>query len=132
MTMQLSSIDHMPSHVPIWHLMMDDLCNPPAQRVARVLGLSLRSIQRYNATGYAPRHVCLALFWLTRWGRSHVNAQAENAASLTASYFRSLKERVTELEAHVEHLIQIGDFGSANQPGDRPPITRRRPLALPR
>ena len=76
MKIELHSIDQGPSSVPQWRLMMDDLCNPPPGRVARVLGIGKRSVQRYNATGHAPRVVCLAVFWLTRWGRSAVYTQA--------------------------------------------------------
>lgn len=69
MTIQLSSIAHAPRTLPIWPVLLDDLCQPPPEGVAHALGLSLRSIQRYNATGHAPRAVCLAVFWLTSWGR---------------------------------------------------------------
>lgn len=61
MRLQLHSIAQMPQEVPIWHLLMDDLCQPPPERVAHALGLSLRSIQQYNATGRTPRAVCLAV-----------------------------------------------------------------------
>ncbi len=120
MTPQLFSIEHAPLHLPYWHTMMDDLCQPPAARVARVLGLSVRSIHRYNATGYAPRHVCLAVFWLTRWGRSAVAAQATNDAALMAGYVASLKRQADELSGQVEHLLTIGSFGSANAPHSTP------------
>jgi len=46
MTPQLFSIEHAPVSLPIWHTMMDDLCQPPPARVARVLGISIRSVYR--------------------------------------------------------------------------------------
>lgn len=125
MTVQLHSIEQMPLHVPIWHLMMDDLCQPPPERVARVLGLSVRSIQRYNATGNAPRAVCLAVFWLTRWGRSLVHTQAHNDAQLLASYVNTLKSELDAVRSQVDHLKRIGDFGSANEPAQEKPRLRR-------
>ena len=124
MKVQLHSIEQMPSHVPIWQVLMDDLCSPPAARVAKVLGLSLRSIQRYNATGNAPRCVCLAVFWLTSWGRNQVHTQAHNDAVLMVSYVESLRSEVRSMEGKVSHLLSIGDFGAANQPD---PATYRRP-----
>ena len=130
MTPQLHSIEHAPLHLPYWHAMMDDLCQPPAARVARVLGLSVRSIHRYNATGYAPRHVCLAVFWLTRWGRSAVHAQATNDALLMAGYVGSLERRSQELCAQVERLLSIGDFGSANAASITPQRSASHALAL--
>jgi len=125
MKVQLHSIEQMPSQVPIWHLMMEDLCQPPPARVAKVLGLSLRTVQRYNSTGEAPRVVCLAVFWLTRWGRSQVHTQAHNDAQMLAGYVGSLQREVEAMRSQVEHLRQIGNFGSANDPATGPrPRTR--------
>ena len=124
MKLQLHSIEQAPSSVPIWQLLMDDLCQPPPARVARVLGLGVRTVQRYNATGYAPRHVCLAVFWLTSWGRQSVHAQAHNDAVLMVGYVNGLRSQVDALEGHVSHLMSIGDFGCANQPADDQPSRR--------
>ena len=121
MTVRLHSIEQTPRHVPTWHVLMDDLCQPPPQRVAKVLGLSLRSIQRYNATGAAPRVVCLAIFWLTSWGRNAVHTQAHNDAQLMTGYVGALVRQVEALQAQVGYLERIGDFGTANQPGDAKP-----------
>lgn len=117
MKVQLHSIEQAPSHVPMWHTLLDDLCQPPPARVARVLGLSLRTVQRYNQTGNAPRVACLALFWLTSWGRNAVHTQAHNDAVLMAGYVASLRREIEHLEGQVDHLRQIGHFGSANEPG---------------
>lgn len=125
MTPQLFSIEHAPVSLPIWHTMMDDLCQPPPARVARVLGISIRSVYRYNATGHAPKPVCLAIFWLTRWGRSAVNTQAVNDATLMAGYVSALRSQVEGLESKVSHLLTIGDFGAANEPGEL--LVHRRP-----
>jgi hypothetical protein len=117
MKLQLHSIDHAPTNVPYWHSLMEDLCNPSAQRVAKVLGLSRRTVQRYNSSGYAPRCACLAVFWLSSWGRNAVHTQAHNDAVLMASYVAGLRSEIARLEAQTSHLLQIGDFGAANEPG---------------
>ena len=78
----------------------------------------------YNATGNAPRCVCLAVFWLTSWGRNAVHTQAHNDAVLMVSYVESLRSEVRSMESKVSHLLSIGDFGAANQPD---PATYRRP-----
>lgn len=57
-----------------------------------VLGISERSIYRFNRHGDAPRVASLALFWLTRWGRSSVNAQAINDATQACGYVAALRE----------------------------------------
>jgi hypothetical protein len=125
MTISLYSIEHAPANVPLWQQLMADLASPPADRVARTLGLSVRTIRRYNATGYAPRCACLAVFWMTSWGRHAVNAQASNDAALAVGYVNSLRTEVDALRAAVKHLQSIGEFGSANEPGQR--LTTRRP-----
>ena len=86
MGMRLFSIDHLPSWVPIWQLIREDLGDPSAARIARALDLGVRTVQRYNQTGYAPKSVSLALFWLTRWGRSAIHTQATNDAIVACGY----------------------------------------------
>ena len=130
MKIQLYSIDHAPLRVPYWPAMMDDLCQPPATRVARVLGISVRTVRRYNATGYAPRVACLAVFWLTSWGRESVHIQATNDARLMVSYVESLRSQVQALDAQLAHVQALGGFGSANDPAIG--NTRRPPNALVR
>lgn len=114
MTFQVYSIDQAPPTVPAWHAMLEDLSRPPARRVARVLGIGVRTVRRYNATGRAPRSCLLALFWLTRWGRSAVNAQATNDAILAVGYVQALKREILQLEAEVSRLVALGNSGAAN------------------
>ena len=116
MSLHLFSVDQAPITVPDWPLILEDLNNPPAWRVARVLGVGLRTVRRYNATGHAPRTVLLALFWLTRWGRSAVHTQATNDAILACSYLAALKARVQYLENEVSRLDALGNSGAANNP----------------
>lgn len=116
MTIQLYSIEHAPASVPVWHSILEDLANPPARRVARVLGIGLRTVRRYNQTGRAPRSCLLALFWLTRWGRSAVHAQATNDALVACGYVEALRRRVDQLEAEVVRLVALDGHGAANDP----------------
>lgn len=104
MNVQLQSIEHAPSSLPYWHTLMDDLCNPRAERVARVLGISSRTVYRYNATGNAPKLACLAVFWLTSWGRATVHTQAHNDARMMAGLANSLRAERDRLDAEVRHL----------------------------
>jgi hypothetical protein len=48
------------ARVPPLSFLLADQVEPPRQ-IARHLGLSLRTLQRYAASGNAPRAVCLAL-----------------------------------------------------------------------
>ncbi len=126
MKMQLFSIEHAPRSLPIWQQLMDELCNPAPKRLAKVLGISIRTVARYNATGMAPRSVCLALYWLTSHGRATVHAQATNDAMVAVGYVNSLRSQVEQLQDQAQHFLTIGDFGAANDPAIGPP-TRRPP-----
>jgi protein involved in temperature-dependent protein secretion len=70
-------------------------------------------VHRWNSARVAPKAACLALFWLTRWGRSAIDAQAVNDAVLAVSLARSLREdnerlrqQLTDLEPKL-HSLQI-------------------------
>ncbi|MBX9716936.1 MAG: hypothetical protein K2X42_10130 [Burkholderiaceae bacterium] len=104
MKIQLHSIHHTPANVPYWPTLMDDLCNPPPEQVARVLGKGRRTIARYNQTGFAPRVVCLAIFWLTSWGRNAVHSQAHNDAVAMAGLANSMRCERDDLKAETRHL----------------------------
>lgn len=99
MKLQLYGVDQAPRTLPIWQLILEDLADPPAPRVARVLGVSARTVYRWNAEGQAPRCASLALFWLTRWGRSEVHAAAVNDATLAVGYAQSLRAELDRAKA---------------------------------
>jgi hypothetical protein len=121
MKLHPSSVELAPRTVPIWPLLLDDLGNPPSARVAKVLGVSLRTVRRWNKAQRAPRVACLALFWLTRWGRSQIDAQAVNDCMVAVSYATGLESQVRALQTELAHVLAIGEFGAANDPAEIPP-----------
>jgi hypothetical protein len=108
------SVEHAPQALPIWHTILEDLGNPPPARIARVLGLGRRTIYRYNHTGRAPRHVCLALFWLTRWGRSQVYCQAVHDCQVAVSYANCLEADLAQVRDQLAHVLKLNQAGAAN------------------
>ena len=110
------SVDHAPVSLPVWQTILDDLGQPHPARVAKVLGLGVRTVYRYNRAGTAPRHVCLALFWLTRWGRSQVHCQAVNDCQVAVGYASAMEIEVRTLRTQLAHVLALGEFGSANEP----------------
>ncbi|MBN9203847.1 hypothetical protein [Methylibium petroleiphilum] len=116
MTVNLYSIEHAPRALPIWQSILDDLSNPPAARVARVLGVGTRTVYRWNRTGKAPRSACLALFWLTRWGRSEVHCAAVNDCTTAVGLARALDLEVRQLRTQLAHVLALSDSGAANDP----------------
>lgn len=112
MNIQLYGIEQAPAALPIWQTILEDLSDPPAPRVARVLGVGVRTVYRWNQDGSAPRVACLALFWLTRWGRSAVHAQATNDALVAVGYAKALGR---ELEETRRQLAALGGGDAPRQ-----------------
>lgn len=110
--------------------MLDDLGNPPPAAVARALGVTVRTVQRWQLAGNAPRAPMLALFWITRWGRSEVDCRAVNDAVLKAHIARAAQAEAEAYAAQVSHLLELGNFGAANVPLWRGPRSIRPPAAL--
>jgi predicted DNA-binding transcriptional regulator AlpA len=110
------SLGHAPVALPIWQTILADLGDPHPGQVARVLGLGIRTIYRYNRDGQAPRHVCLALFWLTRWGRSAVYTQAVNDCQIATQYANALERELSQARAQLAHVLALNDSGAANHP----------------
>ena len=102
MAPQLFSIEQAPRNVPPWESILDDLGRPPVHRVARVLGVSRSTVYRWNTDGSGPRVACLALFWLTSWGRSSVHTQATNDAVMAVQLARALNEDRERLAARLD------------------------------
>lgn len=93
--------------------MLDDIGRPSPANVARALGVSTRSVRRWIAADAAPVPVLAALFWLTRWGVSSVDAEAHNAATLAAGYVRALKDENAALRLDLGRALALAD-GAAN------------------
>lgn len=105
-----------PKSVPSLALLLEDLGNPAPAKVAKALGVSLRTVQRWVAIGEAPRAAMLALFWVTRWGQSAVDAETYNCNQMHAQMARALRDEVAELTGLLAKVGRIADFGSANDP----------------
>ena len=106
--------------LPSVSTMLDDIAQPPA-KIARHLGISLSTLNRYRAAGYAPRPVMLAMFWETQWGRSTADAEAHNAALFARGEARAMKDHtqrmagvIWRLEQEMARGVQHG--GAANLP----------------
>ena len=107
-----------PTRLPGLNTMLDDIGRPHPTKVAKALGVSVRSVHRWIKLDRAPRPVELALYWLTSNGHHAVHCEAHNDAVMHAAMARCLREQIVRLEAQLEHLGRIGDFGAANDPAD--------------
>ena len=116
MKFQPYSIEHAPRALPIWQTIIDDLSNPHPARLAKVLGLGVRTVYRYNREGHAPRSVCLALFWLTRWGRSEVYWQAVHDCQVAVGYANAVESELRQTRTQLAHVMALNETGAANSP----------------
>lgn len=112
MQLQLYGLGQVPPTVPMWGLIMEDLAFPDVGAVMRVLGVEADLVQEWNRTGSAPKWACLALFWLTRWGRAEVHQQATHDALVAVQCLRAVeRERdraVAALDVMRHGLGQLG------------------------
>lgn len=105
-----------PTQTPPIGLLLDDLPTRDAQRIARHLGVSTRTLARWRSAGDAPRLAHLALFWETRWGLSVVACDAVNGEAVARGLARALERECTTLRTRIARLEEMGDFGAANAP----------------
>ena len=121
------SLHRAPAALPIWQRILEDLGNPHPKEIARVLGLGVRTVYRYNREAQAPRHVCLALFWMTRWGHSQVHCQAVNDCTLAVTYANAIEAELKQARTQLAHVLAISETGAANHPlVDRAPHVSSR------
>ena len=104
---RLCSIEQLPRTVPAWDSIVEDLGHPPAERIAAALDVGRSTVYRWHAAHQAPRVAALALFWLTRWGRSAVHTQATNDATMAVQYARALTEERLQLRDQVRQLEDL-------------------------
>lgn len=105
--------------------MLDDIGSPNAQELGQLMHVSTATARRWIKADQAPRPVMLAVFWLTRWGMSLVDAEAVNAARLHAAVAASLRLEIEVLKAKLQRLGTIGHFGAANDPAPEAPSIPR-------
>jgi hypothetical protein len=107
---------HAPRVLPPIAVVLADIGNPTPAAIAAVLDLDERTVRRWIQADKMPRPAHLALFWLTRWGRSIVDTSATNDARLYAGLARSRLDEIEHLRHQLARVVAIADFGSANDP----------------
>lgn len=98
--------------------MLDDVPATPEQ-IARHLGITTKTLQRYRVADIAPPAVRLALFWETRWGRSAADAEAHQFGQVHYRHAKTLEAANARLLARIAQLEAERDAGqgqAANTP----------------
>ncbi len=118
-------LNRIPSQLPPLELLIADIGRPSPRALAKALHVSERTVRRWIREEQAPMPVMLALFWVSRWGVSAVNAEAHNAAVMQAQLANAHAREVLELRERLRRMGQIADFGAANDPA--PDVERPAP-----
>ena len=105
-----------------------------SRRVARHLGISESTLQRYRRANRAPRAVMLALFWESRWGVSLAHSQIFNDARAQAGLAASLADELARTRAQLDRLLATyhapraaNDPLNCERPADAPVRSPARP-----
>lgn len=121
-------LHRLPRHLPAFAALADDVpCSHAA--LARALGVHSRTLTRWREDDTAPRSAGLAVFWLTRWGQSALDADAHNAATMQATQARLLRDELIAAQRQIARLrraLDAAPVGTANSPvysGEAPPVT---------
>ncbi|MDR6859937.1 hypothetical protein [Variovorax guangxiensis] len=76
--------------------------------------MSLRTLQRYQASGNAPRAAYLALWFESRWGMAALHAQAFNEAQHARAWVASLERECERLRGVIRALENVQGQAAAN------------------
>jgi hypothetical protein len=104
----------MPRSVPPFSVMLDNLGNPPADMMAKRLGVSVGTMRRYIKSDNPPLTVLLAVYWLTTWGHSEVDCEAVNTSRLHVGLYECAVREIRTLQTRIAYLERVGHFGCAN------------------
>lgn len=128
-------LNRLPHSFPPLSMMLHDIGNPKPQELAKAFTVSVRTVQRWLKAEWAPLPIMMAIYWITQWGQSSVNADAHNAAVMHANMARALRDEIATLKATLMRLGRIADFGAANDPAlhvpTPPPAATDHPTEKP-
>jgi transcriptional regulator with XRE-family HTH domain len=107
-----------PRRLPPFLVLYDDLRSVGAspEAVAKYLGVSLSTVYRWLAGAEPPRPSVLALYWISKWGLSAIDAELSNTARLAQAMADARAREVRELHAVIARISALGSFGAANDP----------------
>jgi len=121
----------MPQSIPPWDTLMADLGHPQPELIARALGVGRSTVYRWNSARAAPRAPALAIYWLTRWGRSELDTRATHDALMALQLVRSLTAELADLrgKTRAQEGPEGGQFcvvGTKTSPPSKLRLSRAR------
>jgi hypothetical protein len=103
----LGGVDHL-------RIIVEQLSVPAA---CVILGVHRTTLGRWlNGSRKVPRHVVLALYWHTSWGRGLIDSDHMRALNILYNEISFLKSERRRLETALMEYEKYGAFDSANAP----------------
>lgn len=102
--------------VPTLADMLADLGRPHPATIAHALDVDVKTVRRWQKAGTAPRAVLLSLYWITKWGLAHLDADLFNAAQA----YRQLSDAQARELASLRASLAAAESAFA--------VTRRGPV----
>jgi hypothetical protein len=87
-----------------------------AVQLSQALDVGQSTAYRWLAHNSAPKTALLAVFWLTTWGRSTLDAEAHNRANVYQGLAEAFERELWRQQQDFAKLANIGEYGSANDP----------------
>lgn len=123
-----SVLCRLPTSTPPLSIMLQDIGLPNDAALAKAMGVTVRTAQKWIHQDKAPQAVMLAIYWLTRWGVSTIDTNAHNDAVMSYGLAKSRERQVADLQGQIKRVERLADFGSANDPLPtimaKPPVSR--------
>lgn len=103
-----------PTQTPHFLTLLDDMPTLDLRLLARLLGVSPKTVRHWARTGNAPCMAHLALFWESRWGLSVLDCDLVNRERLHRGHVLALEREIERLRAQLARLPALGAHGAAN------------------
>lgn len=110
------TLHRLPRQLPPPAVLMADVGSPSARCLASALGVSARTVWRWQLSGAWPRPAHLALFFASRWGWSAVQSDALHAVQLAEALARARADECAALRCALARVEALQLHGSANAP----------------
>jgi len=95
-------LHQIPRRVPAFGLLYEDLGRPHPSNLSAALGVDESTVRRWIKAQDAPRPALLALFWVTTWGASQLDAELFNRWQLSEGLCTALR---AELAAKTDPAV---------------------------
>jgi len=93
-------LNRLPKWTGEWADLLADIGNPKPAQIAKALGVSKRTVERWNSTK-PPRMAMLSLRWLSRHAHSEWDAEMHNRTQMAVTTNKGLWRDVRDLREQV-------------------------------